>query len=343
MRYCIYCGMPMEDDDKYCTRCGRAVEEEPASRDPEAEGSRANGKMAPPPPMPERQYTSPQKPQNTQNNQNRYGSGTDHNSGIDIGRLIIYATAGVLVAVLGFALFTKLKPGPDHSADPGNNTYASYDQGTDSGESNGQGQQTFSSGNNTPAASGAGGNTEVTIHSGQDQGAAVTSEDDDYQTGWVTNDEGDVTYYPEEDEEYTGYDQTGREEEEEEEEEESVTIQSEPEENELTGQTMAGDDSYILSDSSSRYYSKEELNKLSDYDLQMAINEIYARHGRKFDTKSIREYFEGKSWYRGTISPADFDKNESSYFNQYEKANKDLMAKIRAEREKASGKTMKWE
>lgn len=111
----------------------------------------------------------------------------------------------------------------------------------------------------------------------------------------------------------TGFDDLMIEEEEEEEEEEDSV-------------------SWFLSDSSNRYYSRSELEKLDDYSLQMAINEIYARHGRKFDTPSIREYFEDQPWYHGTISPADFDGKESKYFNEYETANRELMAQIRDER-----------
>ena len=367
----------MEDDDKFCTRCGKSQEEEQTPRASADEGGHASGWMPPPPPMstPQWQYTSPQ------DFKNRYGAGTKNESGMNAARIAIIAAACLFAAVLGVVLFIKLRPARDDSGDSGDNTYAYHNQETDGGENYGQGQQTPSSGqmvSNTPAASGAGGNTEVTVHSGQDQAAAVTSEQDDYQTGWVTDEEGNEVYYPSEGEEYTGNDQTGNGVQEQS-AEVSVPAQTEPqpsqpaeasqplqpaepaqpsqpaeasrppqpsepsEPSELAGANMAGDNSYILSESSNRYYTREELNALSDYDLQMAINEIYARHGRKFDTESIRKYFEGKSWYKGTISPADFDKNESSYFNKYEKANKDLMAKIRAEREKATGKTIKWE
>ena len=89
---------------------------------------------------------------------------------------------------------------------------------------------------------------------------------------------------------------------------------------------------YILYDSNSRLYSKAELEKLDDTTLQMAINEIYARHGRKFDTKDIREYFEKKSWYRGTIDPKDFDGREKEYFNKFEEGNRQTMVEIRDER-----------
>ena len=101
----------------------------------------------------------------------------------------------------------------------------------------------------------------------------------------------------------------------------------------ISDKVEKGDSDYILPESSSRYYTRQELSRLDDYTLQMAINEIYARHGRKFDTQSIREYFEGKAWYRGTINPADFDGNEAAYFNEYELANRELMSQIRAERQ----------
>ena len=96
------------------------------------------------------------------------------------------------------------------------------------------------------------------------------------------------------------------------------------------------DSSYILPESSSRNYSYEELNQLDDNTLQMAINEIYARHGRRFSTPSLQEYFDNKTWYNGTIAPEAFDGNEGAYFNAYESANRELMAKIRDQRAAAA-------
>ncbi|MBQ2641471.1 MAG: YARHG domain-containing protein [Lachnospiraceae bacterium] len=96
------------------------------------------------------------------------------------------------------------------------------------------------------------------------------------------------------------------------------------------------DSSYILPESSSRNYSYEELNQLDDNTLQMAINEIYARHGRRFSTPSLQEYFDNKTWYNGTIAPEAFDGNEGAYFNAYESANRELMARIRDQRAAAA-------
>lgn len=43
--------------------------------------------------------------------------------------------------------------------------------------------------------------------------------------------------------------------------------------------------------------------------LSIARNEIYARHGRMFDTEWLQEYFDSKPWYEGIYNAADFDQN----------------------------------
>ena len=63
---------------------------------------------------------------------------------------------------------------------------------------------------------------------------------------------------------------------------------------------------YVLADSSTRSYSRSELQGLSNRELYLARNEIYARHGRMFKNADLQEYFNSKSWYRGTINPDEF-------------------------------------
>lgn len=75
---------------------------------------------------------------------------------------------------------------------------------------------------------------------------------------------------------------------------------------------------YLLPDSSSRYLTESDLSVLSHRELCLARNEIFARHGRMFDTPEIRAYFESKSWYRGTIAPSQF---RDSVLSEIEKAN----------------------
>lgn len=91
-----------------------------------------------------------------------------------------------------------------------------------------------------------------------------------------------------------------------------------------SSQIVTADGDYILPNSSSEYLGASDLTNLDAQQLQMAINEIYARHHRKFLLKDVQEYFDSKSWYEGTIEAADFD---VSVMNQYEGSNIDLMTK----------------
>lgn len=65
-------------------------------------------------------------------------------------------------------------------------------------------------------------------------------------------------------------------------------------------------DEYILPDSDTVRLTKADIAHLTLQELNYAKNEIYARHGRKFDSQELRDYFNSKSWYNGTIDPSDF-------------------------------------
>ena len=54
---------------------------------------------------------------------------------------------------------------------------------------------------------------------------------------------------------------------------------------------------YVLPESNVRVYETSELEALSDHDLFLARNEIYARHGYVFQAGELSEYFSSKSWY----------------------------------------------
>lgn len=83
------------------------------------------------------------------------------------------------------------------------------------------------------------------------------------------------------------------------------------------------DDSYVLAESNIRVYSVEEIRALTREELVIARNELYARHGRRFKRQDLQDYFNGKSWYRGTIDPDDFD--EEAILSDVEKANRELI------------------
>ena len=91
--------------------------------------------------------------------------------------------------------------------------------------------------------------------------------------------------------------------------------------NKTASEIMDADDGYVFPDVDTTYLSKSSVEKLSDSELQYAVNEVYARHGLKFTKKINKERFEKKSWYKGTVSDQD-----SISLNQYEKKNVDTMA-----------------
>jgi hypothetical protein len=89
-------------------------------------------------------------------------------------------------------------------------------------------------------------------------------------------------------------------------------------------------DEYVLPDSATHSYSADELQGLSDWELYVARNEIYARYGRQFRNSDLQEYFGAQPWYHGTIAPDSFDE---SVLNEVERANISTMYEI----EKARG------
>ena len=75
--------------------------------------------------------------------------------------------------------------------------------------------------------------------------------------------------------------------------------------------TSVVDRDYVFPNSDTVLLTEEDvLPILEDQQtLQIARNEIYARHGRMFDTEWLQDYFNSKSWYEGIYTPAEFDSN----------------------------------
>ena len=63
---------------------------------------------------------------------------------------------------------------------------------------------------------------------------------------------------------------------------------------------------YILPFSSERLLTEEDISHLSQEELEIARNEIFARYGRLFADKELQTYFDAKEWYSGSIAAADF-------------------------------------
>ncbi|SCG89354.1 Uncharacterised protein [uncultured Clostridium sp.] len=89
---------------------------------------------------------------------------------------------------------------------------------------------------------------------------------------------------------------------------------------------------YIFVDADIRYLTQEEVDKLSLQAVCYAKNEIYARHGRKFLSTELQEYFNDKSWYQGTVEAEKFS---PSVFNKYESDNIQIL--VKAEEKLRSG------
>lgn len=87
---------------------------------------------------------------------------------------------------------------------------------------------------------------------------------------------------------------------------------------------------FIFPNSDSSYLSNAQVSTLSDNDLQLAINEIYARRGRIFKDASLNAYFNSQSWYEGKYTAEEFEKNVK--FNTYEQKNLQLLINERRSR-----------
>ena len=88
-------------------------------------------------------------------------------------------------------------------------------------------------------------------------------------------------------------------------------------------QSSKTNNSYIFSNSSSSYLSKADISALSNNNLNIALNEIYARRGRIFKDPALSSYFNSQAWYTPKYTQAEFDKNVT--FNDYEQKNLQLM------------------
>lgn len=86
------------------------------------------------------------------------------------------------------------------------------------------------------------------------------------------------------------------------------------------------DNDYVIENSDKEYLTNSDISGLSLKELNYAKNEIYARHGRMFESPELQNYFDSKSWYEGKYSPDEFDGSYSSkVLNDCEKKNAELI------------------
>ena len=58
-----------------------------------------------------------------------------------------------------------------------------------------------------------------------------------------------------------------------------------------------------------RLIKAEDLTGMNDSDLDRLRNEIYARHGRKFQRQDLQSYFDRQPWYKPIYEPDAFPAN----------------------------------
>lgn len=284
---CKYCGMPMEEDDLFCTRCGKAAEKTASSDHPEEEKTVSGRKPSP----------------------------KGWLEGIwdmkDRKRTMALAAAAALFLML-LLMARAFSGGADnqHESDPAavreSRGQDLPDQG--GGETDAGGQE-LPGGDTRTQADPEGRQAKITASEPKEQEAEKTEAGQE-QKG---EQQEEAAKEDKEDKEEAG-------------EKKKQDAQAMGKDSSLDG---APDGSYILPGSDSRYYSREELQGLDDSTIQMAINELYARHGRRFATESIRQYFESQPWYKAKLDPSAIDGNEDLYFNEYEKANYQLLTQVR--------------
>lgn len=79
---------------------------------------------------------------------------------------------------------------------------------------------------------------------------------------------------------------------------------------------------YVIPVSSSILLTKDALLNMSDNELWIARNEIYARHGRGFTNGYLQGWFDACSWYEKTKEAGEFD---DTVLSQLEKDNLDVI------------------
>jgi len=95
---------------------------------------------------------------------------------------------------------------------------------------------------------------------------------------------------------------------------------------------------FVLADSDSRPLTKSDLDRLSEAQIRIARNELFARRGRIFESADMKEYFQSQAWYRGTVPPATFDSNRGEYMNSTEIANVDFIHNYEEEQKRSGSR-----
>lgn len=84
-----------------------------------------------------------------------------------------------------------------------------------------------------------------------------------------------------------------------------------------------------------RFLEQSEVEAWSDTQLRYAINEMFARYGLDFNKPEVKAQFERFSWYR--VMDGRTEDEVVALFNPYERANLQLMGRVRRARQSDDG------
>lgn len=104
-----------------------------------------------------------------------------------------------------------------------------------------------------------------------------------------------------------------------------VNNQENVSQNQVSSVPSAQNYQFILPSVDSAYIPESTIANMNAYQLYLARNEIFARHGRIFVNQDLKDYFGSQGWYQPTYDPATFDSWGLSMLNDYERANLELI------------------
>ena len=108
-------------------------------------------------------------------------------------------------------------------------------------------------------------------------------------------------------------------------------VEQQEEEEELPEETVDMSE-YVLPNSDTVKYTREELDKLTLEELRLARNELFARYGTYFGVSDLDDHFKSKSWYTPKMSVSEF--YDSIEMNEVDLANLRLIRQIEDEKAK---------
>lgn len=96
----------------------------------------------------------------------------------------------------------------------------------------------------------------------------------------------------------------------------SKVVSSESEEGQTEGEELA--DGYVISNSDTVYLDEDTVKTLTYEQMEIAMYEISARHGRRFYDYNLQAYFEAKDWYQPMSSEKTYS---DQLLNEIERSN----------------------